>query len=265
MASWTDSSTADALGSFRWRWVLISVAVGAVLITLLVQVARGDLPYTTEIPNTNTVIFVGVLAFVLTGIIVGFASPGNTIPEAGIAGLVLSIFSVAIAAGAVEEVELMWLPLGIIGGFSLTLGGAWVGELLQGTLADREDRKGHLQWPWVGAGVVIGVLLNSYAVVLGKALFGLGPGGILIAYSVSFLVTGFLIGAFSPGITLAEPAIAAVGVIVVDALVTAGGLGAPFPLLAIIIASACAFCLALVGGWIGELAQVSWQRTHPAT
>jgi MFS family permease len=207
-------------------------------------------PYTTEIPNTGTVIFVGVLAFVLTGIIVGFASPGNTIAEAGVAGLVLSIFSVAIAAGAVEEVELMWLP---------------VGELLQGTLSDREDRKGHLQWMWVGAGVVIGVLLNSYAVVLGRALFGLGPGGILIAYSLSFLITGFLIGAFSPGITLAEPALAAVGVIIVDALVTAGGLGAPFPMLAIIIASVCAFCLALVGGWVGELAQVSWQRTHPAT
>jgi hypothetical protein len=262
MAAGSDSATGKALASFRWTWTLIALALGAFLITLLVQVVRGDVPTTTAIPHTDTVIFTGALAFVLMGVLVGFASPGKTIAEAGLAGLVLAIFAEVVAVGAMETVELMWLPMGIVGGFALSLGGAWVGEMLQGTLKDRENRKGHLQWPWVGVGIIIGVLLNSYFVLLGRAIFEMGPQGILIAFSASFLITGFFVGVFSPGVTLAEPALAAIGVIVVDAVITSGGLDAPFPLLAIVIAAAGAFVLALVGGWLGELAQAGWERRH---
>ena len=36
----------------------------------------------------------------------------------------------------------------------------------------------------------------------------------------------------------------------------------PFIILAIVIAAAGAFVLALVGGWLGELAQAGWERRH---
>ncbi len=264
MPSSTESSIPKALATFRWRWVLVAIVVGALLVTLVVAVGRGYLPGTTAVPHTDTIVLVGVLAFLLTGIIVGFASPGNTVAEAGVAGLVLAIFSELIIIGTMEDVQVMWLPLGLVGGFFLTLAGAWVGELLQGTLKDREGRRGKLQWPWVLAGVMIGVLLNAYSVILGSAFFSLTPAAALVAFAASFLITGFFVGLFSPGITLAEPALAGVGVIVVDAFITSAGLDAPFPLMAIIIAALGAFVLALVGGWVGELAQLGWHRAHPA-
>lgn len=263
MDSPVDTPLARAIQAFRWRWFLFAVALGAILITLLMAIARGDLPHTTQIPHTDTVIFVGVLAFVLTGILVGFTSPGRTIAEAGIAGLVLAIIGEAVAIRTFEAVHPIWLILGIWGGFSLGLGGGWVGELLQGTLDDPDARRGKLQWPWVGAGVFLGVLLSSLFVVLGRAIFAIDGMGVLIGFSVSFLVTGFFVGVCSPGITLLEPALAGLGAILVDALVLAGGLGAFFPVLGILIAGMGAFVLALVGGWIGEVIQAGWHRVHP--
>lgn len=260
----TDSGTAQALRAFRWKWVLISLAVGAALVAILVEVARGDLPHTIEIPHTDTVITAGVLAFVLSGLLVGFASPGNTIAEAGVAGLCLAIFCEAVIVTLLDDIIFWWMPLGIVGGFVLALGGGWVGELLQGTLEDRSGRRGRLQWPWIGAGVIIGVLLSSYFVLLGKALFGLDALGILLGFSSSFLITGFFVGVFSPGITLLEPALAGIGAIFVDAFVSGAGLGAPFPVLAVLIAAVGAFVLSLVGGWIGEWTQMRWGSTRPA-
>jgi hypothetical protein len=264
MSTIFEERVTEAMATFSWKWTVIAFALGALLITVLVEVVRGDLPRTTAIPQVDTVILTGTLAFVLMGVLVGYASPGRTIMEAGVAGLVLGVFAEAIAVGSIEEVEIIWMPLGIIGGFVLSVGGAWVGEMLQGTLTDAEDRRGQLQWPWIGVGVIIGVMLNSYSVLLGRAIFGWQELGILIAFSVSFILTGFFVGLFSPGITLAEPALAAVGVIVVNAFVTSRGLDAPFPLLVIIFAAFAAFILALVGGWFGEIVQANLGRRKAA-
>lgn len=117
-----------------------------------------------------------------------------------------------------------------------------------------------LDWRWVGIGVAI-LLAVQLALSIAFGLLGLMTLGFgfvlfLVLKPATYFLGGLLTGYVSPGITIREPAVAAVIVAVVgvlfDATRSAGG-----KLLGIILASVLALILAIAGAQIGERLQHS--------
>lgn len=117
-----------------------------------------------------------------------------------------------------------------------------------------------VQWRWVlaGAGLIYGSQL-----LVGRLMAGYvsGPGydvvvpAIFLAYVVgSFLFGGFLVALLSPGETVSEPALAAVAVVALDALLPPWSSATP-ALGSWLIVLVVGFVLALAGGWVGERIQ----------
>ena len=233
----------------RWGWVGGGTLIGAALLSAFLYLVDPAL----EQPVLDG--FVLMLTVVLTGMLVGYRSRGETIREAGLAGLVLLGLTAALAIGLlrVRVPPMVW----IIGPFYATLlamMGGWVGEILQGTLEEaHEDRP--IDWPWIFVSVTVGLMLSTYGVLVGRALFDLGALESVLVFIASFMATGWIVGFFSAGSTVVEPAIAALLMIVVDAafiilwlehLSNVDTLGMTFGGAAI---------AALLGGWLGEKSQ----------
>lgn len=135
--------------TISYKWVLIGAGIifaqNLLMRALLADPVKTQL--ITSFPGlTGVLIFIGIIAFVsffVGGAMIGVFSPGETIKEPGIAA--------AIAAGlnALENFRnvdgksftvLDWLigSLLILGiGFVMAVGGAWVGEKLQGDTAEK--------------------------------------------------------------------------------------------------------------------------------
>ncbi len=244
-----------ALENLRWTWIVIGVFGGAILISSFVVIVWQ------ELPSPNVAILVGGMTVGLTGMLVGYKSPGETLVEPAVAGLILTVTSAGILRFAVGlPITVAEFGIAAVLGSFLALGGGWVGEVLQGTLVVA-DTDVPIQWPWILVGISIGLILNVYFVFMGRALFGLSSLGVLVSFSISFLITGFFVGYFSPGVTLIEPALAGGGLILMDALLARIGFHAPFPALAVLIGIGGAVFIALVGGWLGERIQ-RWKSSR---
>ena len=117
-----------------------------------------------------------------------------------------------------------------------------------------------IDWKWVAIGVVIlfavQLALSIAFGVLGLMTLGVGFLLFIVLKPLSYFLAGLLTGYLSPGITVREPAIAAIVIavagILFDASRSAGG-----RLLGIIIASVVALFLAIAGAQIGERMQRS--------
>lgn len=241
----------------RWAWVGAGVVLGSVLISLFVYFVDPGL----ERPLVDG--FQVALAVVLVGILVGYHSAGETIREAGVAGLVLLALTAIIAVWllGLRFDPFVWLlaPFCIV---LLAMAGGWVGEMLQATLEEaHEDRA--VDWPWVFVSVVIGFTLSAYTVFLGQALLGLGPVGSLYVFAGSFLVTGWIVGFFSPGITWIEPGIAAGLMMCVDACFVVLFFDELPQSQVFLVGFGGGALLALAGGGLGELSQRWSERRRP--
>jgi hypothetical protein len=117
-----------------------------------------------------------------------------------------------------------------------------------------------IDWKWVGLGLII-LLAVQAALSLAFGLLGLltlGFGFILfvVLKPVTYFLGGMLTGYVSPGITIREPAIAAIIAAVAGVLFDAGR-SAGGRLIGIIISGAVALVLAIAGAQIGERMQRS--------
>ncbi len=107
-----------------------------------------------------------------------------------------------------------------------------------------------LQWKWV----IIGVLVMTGIYLVSRLFL---PFAFLawVAFCVAYLIGGGLIGYYSPGLTLWEPAVAAlISVALVNLYPFPAGLG----LLLLILKLVLAFGLALTGGFFGE--KLQWEK-----
>jgi len=242
------------LPPLRWRWVVIGVLLGGILIATLVPVVEATPP------RPDVAILVGILTFALMGVLVAFHSPGRTIAEAAVAGALLGVLTpTVLRLGYGISLPPATVMLGFLSGISLSAVGGWVGEVLQGTIEDG-DRK-VFQPVWVLVGTLLGVMLSVYAVFVPNALFVLTPFQTLLWFLSSFLVTAFVVAFFSPGATILEPATAAALVVLLDLELALAGFEAPFPLLAVMIAVGLGFLCGLIGGYLGEVAHNLYYRT----
>lgn len=236
--------------SLQWKWVWVGVVVGALLTTVCVGLVFP------VFHNPFIPALIGSLCSVITGIIVGYKSPGVTIREAAIAGLILMILSLLVLyVGFGVKLSFGFGLFTLALGFFLALLGSWVGEQLQGTLSKSESQTAMVQWPWIAVGVVIGFLLNNFAVFLLFALFRYGVPQILTSLGLSFLVTGIIIGYKSPGVTIKEAAFAGIALVIVNFLFIYLGFQTLLPIGHLVIGLIGGFLLSLLGGWIGEKLQ----------
>ena len=246
-----DGLRADAVAKnagIRWSWVFFGMVLGGGLIASLVPIMKD------EIPRPDAAVLIGALTFVLTGILVGFQSPGKTLREPAISGVGLALLTyLDLRFVVLYTPPLPWLLAGLIAGPALSLIGGWVGEVLQGTMEPDQTPEG-LQWPWIWAGTALGVMLTFYSIFLPKALFDFGYAGLFATFMASFFVVAFFVGYFSPGVTILEPAVAAFFIALSDFTIVLLGFNVYFPLTMTFIAGIAGFLIALVGGYLGEVA-----------
>ena len=250
MGSESDSLAADTgQSSMQWVWVLVGVAVGAIVITVFLNVVDRYL----DRPGVDGL--VGSLTVLLVGILVGAASRGETLREAAVAGLMLAVLTISVVAFQlrIEVPTLVWVA-GPFYALVLALIGGYVGEMLQGTLEEAHvDRP--LDWPWVFVSIVIGFTLGTYALFLVGAVSPGSPSQDLTIMAAAFLVTGVVVGFFSPGRTMIEPAIAAAGLMIAHGGFMLVYFEAPPAVSSLLIMFAVGILLALGGGWMGEALQ----------
>ena len=251
------SASPDQPAGLLWKWVWVGVVVGALIAGASFFIV---LPTFHSTPIQALVLLSG---FVVTGVIVGYASPGVTIKEASVAGGIVALLMVVLlyATGQALGQDMMRNLLLLVLGFGLSWIGAWVGEKLQGSEgSDEEETKRmftDVQAKWVTVGVVLGFVLNVLGVFIVTPLFNTSLNAAFGAFLVSLTVTGFIVAYKSPGVTLKEPAIAGFLAVLLDwsflefmlKLHVAGGYLA-FGLI-------LGFCLNLFGAWLGERYQMS--------
>lgn len=232
-----------------WKWTSIAVLLGVPLISTFTYIVAP------EIPRPDVAILIGALTFLFTGILLGFKSPGTTILEGLAAGGILAVLTgVVLIVGLGFFIPLKMVVVGVVGGPVLTMAGAWVGEMLEGSLEETSRDPG-LAVRWIGVGILMGFMLSNYSVFVTRALFDVSELVILLCYCVSFVVTGAFVGYYSPGATLAEPCVAGAGVVFLEGVFLWTVMDTPFFVSIIAIGIVGAAVLALLGGMVGELLQ----------
>ncbi len=248
--------TKKAAAPTQWKWVVIGVVVGVVIIGGSFFIVAPTF-HSTAIQS-----LVLLIGFVVTGAVVGYFSPGVTIKEALYAGLILMLLFGLIFTttpwGAGQSAQMILLLLVFSG--ILSQAGAWMGEKLQGSFEKKDgtakDDVG-FQWKWVFAGLALGLVLNVMFVFLLAPLFNIDLSLIHIAFSASFIVLGFIIGYKSPGVTLKEPAVAGAIAVIGEWLFIEYGIQLPVPVGYIAFGVVEGFLLTLFGAWLGERYQLA--------
>ncbi len=247
----------------QWKWVMIGVVVGVVII------GGSFFIVAPTFHSTAIQALVLLVGFVLTGAVVGYFSPGVTIKEAFFAGLILMfIFALIFGAtplGSGQSKALVYLLLVFSG--ILSQAGAWMGEKLQGSFEKKDGTEKNdvgFQWKWVLAGLALGLALNVMFVFLLAPLFNIDLNLIHIAFSVSFILLGFIIGYKSPGVTIKEPAVAGVIAVIGEWLFIQYGIQLPVPVGYVAFGVVEGFLLTLFGAWLGERYQLAKESKETA-
>ncbi|MEI7906108.1 MAG: hypothetical protein WCI84_01995 [Bacteroidota bacterium] len=121
----------DKKGGLQWGWILAGTVIAFIFNAFFVIGGFALLKFGVA----GIVMALGV-SFLLAGLLVGYFSPGVTILEAGIAGILSmalnTIFLYSFALLMMEES--VYVLEGLVVGFVLSLIGGWLGEKLQAFL-----------------------------------------------------------------------------------------------------------------------------------
>jgi len=250
MGSERESLGADTgTRAMRWTWVVTGVVIGAVVIAVFLNVVDRYL----DRPAVDGLI--GSLTVLLVGILVGAASRGETLREAAVAGLMLSVLTIAIVALQLQiEVPVLVWVAGPFYALVLALIGGYVGEMLQGTLEEAYvDRP--VDWPWVFVSIVIGFTLGTYSLFLVGSVLPDSQLPDMAILAGAYFITGVVVGFFSPGRTMIEPAIAAAGLMIAHGGFVLLYLEPRPEIGSLLTLFVVGTLLALAGGWLGETLQ----------
>ena len=112
-----------------WGWIVAGTIAG--LTVTLIMVNLLDLVLG---PNPNRFIVPYFISLLLTGLIIGWKSPGVTIKEAGIAGFltITVVFDIVrVTLITTTEIGITYIIIGLILGFVVSLIGGYIGEKIQ--------------------------------------------------------------------------------------------------------------------------------------
>lgn len=119
---------ADKKGGLQWGWIVAGTVIAFIFNAFFVIGGFALLKF----GMTGLLVSLGA-SFLLAGLLVGYFSPGVTIWEAGIAGVLSVILNAAFlyAFSLLMASESMVVLEEMVGGFLLSLLGGWIGEKLQ--------------------------------------------------------------------------------------------------------------------------------------
>jgi hypothetical protein len=247
-----NSSETESALRIEWQWVIYGTIVGLILVSA-VTTASSVLYKNDIIP-----FLIGALGFVITGMILGHYSPGHTLKESILTGLLISIIAFLlmyfnVTTSSFNEYSFLTKVIIVVLATILTLIGGWVGEELEGY--DKPTK--FLQWHWIIVASVIGFTLNSFVLFfITMMIFKLIP--IIIFMGISFFVSGLIAGYKSPGHTEIECGISGIVTVLLNYSFLKFGLTLSdeiLPVSFLIIALIAGSVLALAGGWVGEKIQ----------
>jgi hypothetical protein len=237
----------------QWKWVILSVVAGLILVGASYFIV-APMFHSGEV---QVLIMLG--GCIITGLVIGYFSPGITINEASIGGalVMLIMYFLRLIINAEihfsNSINILLLLLGV--GFSWL--GGWAGEKLQGdeTSAEEKQTKKFI-WKWVLVGTIIAFALNVLFVFILSTLFPIHMYKLSTSgFIVSFFIMGFVVGYKSPGITLREPAIAGILAVILDWIYLRLIITYRVPGKYIAIGLILGFIISLFGAWLGELYQ----------
>lgn len=190
-----------------------SIIVGSI-ITLTQIIFSGTIIDSPEIPFVSALI-----GFLITGIVVGLMSEGETIIEPGLASIVVGVISyfvlISVELNCFKELQGEVLTTNLIllfvNGVLLTFIGAWTGEKLQGTLDSEEPTSSDapiIEWDWILVGTIVGITICIVIANLILISAGLKISYLIIAIVIGIFFAGFYVGFRSPGVTTKEGAMA---------------------------------------------------------
>jgi hypothetical protein len=239
----------------QWKWVILSVIAGLIIVGASYFIVAP----TFQSGQVQAVVM--LVGFIVTGAIIGYYSPGITINEASVGGvLVMVVMLILLYITKAEihfsaSINLLLLILGL--GFSWV--GGWAGEKLQGDdTASEEVHNQKFLWKWVIVGVIVCFALNILFVFLISKFFPVHMfRSAFIGFVVSFVVTGFIIGYKSPGITLKEPAVAGLLAVLLDWVYIRYIVSLRVPGLYLTVGLILGFMISFFGAWLGEKYQQS--------
>jgi hypothetical protein len=244
-----------AVQSLQWKWVIIGAVVGLIIVGISFYIVEQTFH------NVQIQILIMLVGCAVTGGVVGYFSPGVTIKEAALGGfLVVLIMSALLYAREAEVAKHMALNVVlIILGIPVSWVGGWAGENLQGSNVnlDVELNTDKFQWKWVITSVVVGFVLNVFFVFLPSKIFSVNLNVELVAFLVSFVIAGFIIGYKSPGVTIKEPAFAGIFAVILEWLFLEFVLKLTIDIPYLIAGLALGFLFTLIGAWLGEKYQES--------
>jgi uncharacterized membrane protein len=124
-----ESSAEEKLAKkFIWKWVLVGAIIAFALNVLFVFILSTLFP--PHIYKLSTAGF--IVSFVIMGFVVGFKSPGITLREPALAGILAVILDwIYLRFVITYSVPGKFIVIGLIMGFLVSLFGAWLGELYQ--------------------------------------------------------------------------------------------------------------------------------------
>ena len=195
--------------------------------------------------------------FILSGMVAGLLSKDETIAEPVISSVIVSLalyyFLPGLNLQGFADIHPEHILLIGLNGIMLSFAGAWAGEMLQGTMESASEVK-HLEWGWVLAGTILGVMVSILVSTLLIIFLGFVFTPLMIAFVIGLFITGFLIGYRSAGVTIMEAALAGLFTLVINVDILTLALVPPgFD--EIMIALILGGVLSMIGAWIGEKVQ----------
>ncbi len=198
--------------TFDFKVASLSTVVGVVLVSLMAWLTGNDF-------GSPVFPFMAILsAYILSGMLIGFMSKGETIAEPGVAAILTGVISVLIINsmnmkcfsslnGDPYAVNMLLLTLN---GVLLTFAGAWAGEKMQGTFENTDKHEKLIEWGWIVAGTIVGVAVSLILSNVIIKIYSAYLTPLYISLSVGIFVTGLIVGLRSPGVTIKEAAIAGI-------------------------------------------------------
>jgi hypothetical protein len=241
--------------TFHTKWVLYGSALGIAIM------ATSFLGIYQTFKAAPIQLIVMSVAFIFTGILTGYISDGVVMRESAAAGGVVALGTAGLVSifGGKVDIDTTTLVLGLIGGVCLTFLGAWAGEQMQGEggVLDNDYKIMGVRWKWVFVGVILGFSLNVLFSIIFAPLFGVDLNIAFYMFCFSTLLMGVAVALFSPGITIAEPAMAGVIAVFLEWLFVEFGMELHVETTPLLIGLGLGFLLTLIGSFLGEKFQNS--------
>lgn len=237
---------------FNVTTFVVSIIVGCAFVILLAFIS-GSFFAAPRLP-----ILAILSGFIIAGIAAGATSRQVTILEPGIGGVIVGIASFFLIQllnlKAFLDLSSADLTLVMLNGIILTFVGAWIGEKLQSDISADQPMEKKIEWGWILCGMIIGVTISMLLASTLVVLLGVSLTILFICFLVGLLITGFLVGWRSHGVTIIEAALAGFLTVIVDIdiiVLTLVPIGRKTMGLGILIG----MIVTMIGGFIGEKIQ----------